>query len=248
MAPLILAGGWLLLVLGGLAIGATSIGGVLVVPALTALMGHALPTAIAVSSLAFLATGLWALASTRRWGLDTMRSEKHLMLAALVGAIVGASLTPWVPAAWVRAWIGTLALVSGLYGLWRARSMAQTGHVRHWPNRNGQWLLGLAVGVGSALSGTGGPVLLLPWLLLTHRSLERSVAVAQVLQVPIAMAATTAHATAGRIDWELSAAVTLALLVGTAAGRRLARRLPLRPLQAAAAALLVATGTWFLFH
>ena len=245
---LLWVGGWLLLILGGLSIGATAIGGVLVVPALTALMGHSLPTAIAVSSLSFLATGIWALASTKRWGLETLRSEKHLMLAALLGAIAGASLTPWIPAFWVRTWVGILALTSGLYGLWRARSAPLTGDVRGWLHQGSQWFLGLVVGAGSALSGTGGPVLLVPWLLLTHRPLERSVAVAQVIQVPIAFAATAAHFSAGRIDWELSAKVTLALLVGMVIGRSLAKRLPLRPLQIATAVLLVATGSWFLIH
>lgn len=247
MTPLTLVGGWLLLALGGLAIGATSIGGVLVVPALTALLGYDLPQAIAVSSLAFLATGLWALAATPRWGWDTLRREKHLMLAALLGAIAGACLTSWVPAAWVRAWVGALALSSGLYGLWRARHMALGHSERHWPHPGSQWVLGGCVGVGSALSGTGGPVMLLPWLLLTHRRLDRSVAVAQVLQMPIALAATATHASAGRIDWGLGAAVTLALLVGAAGGRRLAQRLPLQPLQVAAATLLVGTGSCFLF-
>lgn len=243
---LLLVGGWLLLILGGLSIGATSIGGVLVVPALTALMGYSLPTAIAVSSLSFLATGLWALASTHRWGLDTMRNEKHLMVAALLGAIAGASLTPFIPTFWVRTWVGILALTSGLYGLWRVRSAPTAGDVRSWQHRQSQWFLGSVVGAGSALSGTGGPVLLLPWLLLTHRPLERSVAVAQVIQVPIALAATAAHFSAGRIDWVLGATVTFTLLVGTALGRGLAKRLPLRPLQTATAVLLVATGSWFL--
>jgi uncharacterized protein len=244
-----LLGGGLLVMLAGLGIGATSIGGVLVVPALTLLAGVALPTAIAASSLAFLATGLWAMASVRRSGFAQAGSNPALLMSALVGAAVGASLTSLAPAPWVRAWIGALALASGLYGLyglWRLRRGMAHAAPLPWPGALAQAGIGLVVGFGSALSGTGGPVMLLPWLMLTRRSVDRAIAAGLMLQVPIALAASTAHAAAGRIDWSLSAIVAALLVVGVAAGRPLARRLSPGPLQACAALLLVVTGVWFL--
>ena len=245
MTPALL-GGWLLVALAGFGIGATSIGGVLVVPALTALVRVDLPGAIAASSLAFLVTGLLALASAGRGWRATLRPDAVLLIAALAGALAGAALTTTIPGAWIRAWIGVLALVSGLFGLWRLRAPASHEAGRAWPGPLAQAGLGLVVGAGSALSGTGGPVMLLPWLLLTGRPLLRAVALAQVLQVPIALAATAAHAAAGRIDWLLGAGVAGVLIAGAWAGRRAARRIPPRPLNAGTATLLIATGLWFL--
>ena len=107
-----------------------------------------------------------------------------------------------------------------------------------------QATLGLLAGIGSALSGTGGPVMLLPLLLLRRCDFERSVQVALVMQVPIALAATLTHASAGRFDLSAGAAVALVLLVGAEIGRRLARRWSQRSLQTATAVLLLATGVW----
>ena len=176
---------WLLIALAGAAIGATAIGGVLVVPVLTTLLGVPLPTAIAVSSLAFFVTGAFALSGTG--ALARVRHEGPLLAAALVGAATGATLTAWLPADAMRAWIGLLALVSGVHAVLRLRQATPTAE-RPWPGAPAQVALGLAVGVGSALSGTGGPVMLLPLLMLMQRPVARAIVAAQIIQLPIALA------------------------------------------------------------
>jgi uncharacterized membrane protein YfcA len=236
---------WAVIALAGAAIGATSIGGVLVVPALTTLLGVPLPEAIAASSLAFLVTGAYALTGNASGALAHLRRDAPLMLTALLGAGAGAALTAWAPGEAVRGWIGLLALASGAHALWRLhRPDPRADHP--WPGLGGQIALGLGVGLGSALSGTGGPVMLLPMLMLLRRPLSRAIVAAQVIQLPIAIAASGAHALAGRLDWRLGATIAVALLLGAWAGRRLARRANPRPLQAATAAVLLATGAWFL--
>ncbi len=235
---------WLLIALAGFAIGSTSIGGVLVVPALHHWMGLGIADAMAISSQAFFWTGLWVLLRLPRLGLDLLQRERVLLAAALLGAVLGAWLTPWVPAPWIRSWIGTLALASGVYGLWQARVHAGGTLTGVWPGTPTQIALGLLVGVGSALSGTGGPVMLLPLLMLRRCAFERSVQVALVLQVPIAMAATATHATAGRLDLSYGMAVAGVLLVSAEMGRRLSRRWSRRALQAGTAMLLIGTGLW----
>ena len=84
---------WLLIALAGLAIGATSIGGVLVVPALHRWMGLEIADAMALSSQAFWWTGLWALWRLPRMGLDLLRSDSVLLLMALFGAVLGVWLS-----------------------------------------------------------------------------------------------------------------------------------------------------------
>ncbi len=235
---------WLLVAVAGFAIGSTSIGGVLVVPALHQGLGLGIADAMAISSQAFCWTGLWVLLRLPRLGLDLLQRERVLLAAALLGAVLGAWLTTRVPAPWIRSWIGALALASGLYGLWQARARADSAASGDWPGASAQAALGLLVGVGSALSGTGGPVMLLPLLMLRRCAFERSVEVALVMQVPIALAATATHAASGRLDLGYGMAVALVLLVSAEMGRRVSRRWSRRALQAGTAVLLAGTGLW----
>lgn len=238
--------GWGLIVLAGLAMGATSIGGVLVVPALNLQMGLDLPEAIAISSQAFFWTSLWTVLRGPKGGLTCLRLEWRLLTASLVGAVLGAWLSAQVPGGWLRVWIGALALLSGLYGLGRAlrRTNAQTP--RAWPGWKEQSVLGACVGLGSALSGTGGPVMLLPYLMLSRRDFERSVATALVLQLPIAFSATTVHALDGRWDIQWGLATAAVLWMAMLAGKALAQKWSATALQAATAWLLLATGIWLM--
>lgn len=234
--------GWLLVALAGLAIGATSIGGVLVVPALHRWMGLSITDAMAVSSQAFAWLGLWVLWRQPHWGLPLVRREATLLCTALLGAVLGAWLSAHINAQSIARWIGTLALVSGSYGLWRA--FGRPAALRPWPGTATQALLGSLVGIGSALSGTGGPVMLLPLLMLQRCDFVRSVQVALVVQLPIALAATATHAAAGRLEVAQALLVALVLLAAAQLGQKLARPIPQPALQTATAVLLLATALW----
>lgn len=239
--------GLLLIALAGLAIGATAIGGVLVVPALHRWMGLDMADAMALSSQAFFWTGAWALWGLPGRGLALIRTHALLLSVALLGSVLGVWLSGQVPAPWLRSWVGALALISGGYGLWRVSGQGGAGgNAQAWPNAAVQAVLGLLVGIGSALSGTGGPVMLLPLLMLLRCDFARSVQVALVIQVPIAAAATATHAAADRLDLAWGLALALVLMAAAETGRRLSRRLSQRALQSATAVLLVGTGVWML--
>jgi len=242
---LLLAG--LLVLLAGAAIGATAIGGVLVVPALTGVAGLPVGTTIAASSFGFLLTGL--LGWRRTPGAQQAGDDVNwwpLHLAALAGAAAGALLVHLVPPGAVRLWVAALAAGSGLHTLWLLRRPAAPARAPLGPLA--MVLVGGAVGCGSALSGTGGPVLLLPVLMLLGLPTLPSVAAAQAVQLPIALAASTTHALAGRLDWTLGLAVGAALLAGAWAGRRAARRLDARRLRLATALALIVTGVVYASH
>lgn len=246
MTPALLLTGALVL-LAGLAIGATSIGGVLLVPALTAVAGLPLPAAIAATSVAFLMAGLWTLQLLVRQRDALPPALVPLVAAALVGAVIGAWLVPQVPARWVQGWIGVLALASGVYG-WFTAGRAATGH-RRWPGAATNAALGLLVGTGSALSGTGGPVLLLPLLLLAGLPAAPAVLAGLAVQIPIALASVTTHValgTLGAAQWPLGLAVGTLLVAGASLGARLARRASPAGLRRATAVVLVLTGLAFL--
>lgn len=234
-ATAILVAGWL--------IGATGIGGVLVVPALSQLEGMDLQRAIAASALAFAFPGAAAL-----WWLRSGSPAPGAQLSALVagavpGAVLGALLVHHIETRWLLAGLGLLALGSGLRGLYPAPVSTATAPSA-LPCATAA-VLGCAVGVGSALTGTGGPVLLVPLLMLWRQPLASTVAAAQAIQLPLALCASAAHWASGWLDFGLAAVLGVLLLAGSLAGQWCARRMRVHWLQQLVSLLLLATGAWF---
>jgi hypothetical protein len=225
--------------LAGLAIGATSIGGVLVVPVLGALAQVDPGRAVAAASLGFAFTGAaaWWLAPRPASGGGSLALDG----CALAGAALGALTLAWLPADGVRLTVGLIALGSGLYALF--------GRARHRATPLPAFalaLLGLVVGCLSAWSGTGGPVVLLPLLALLGVPAAMGVDAAQRVQLPVALAATAVNFAAGRLDIVLGLGIGVLVLAGWAGGRWLARRLPVPRLRQAVALALIATGLAYL--
>lgn len=234
-AAAILVAGWL--------IGATGIGGVLVVPALAQLEGTQLQRAIAASALAFGFPGAAALWWLHRSGAADSARLLPLLAGAIPGAVAGALLVHQVQARWLMGGLAALALISGLRGLRpRSASAARPGPIALGA---ASWVaLGAAVGLGSALTGTGGPVLLLPLLMLLRQPMLSTVAAAQAIQLPLALCASAAHAITGALDLGLALTLGGVLLAGSLVGLWCSRRMPLHGLQQLVSALLVATGGW----
>jgi uncharacterized membrane protein YfcA len=227
--------------LAGMMIGLTGIGGVLVVPALTELAGIRLERAIGTSMLCFFCAGVFAAAAhLRRVRLDAPRLLA-LALAAALGALAGSASLDWLPGRAVRLFIALLALASGLHVL--LRRQAAVG--QSIPSARVLAPLGLVVGYGSAISGTGGPVLLVPLLLALGTPATAAVALGLAAQLPITLTASIVNAFAGRIDLILGAALGAVLTVGALAGAWLSGRLSARAVSLAVGLALVAVGLWY---
>lgn len=224
--------------LAGLAIGATSIGGVLVVPVLGTLAQVDPGRAVAAASLGFAFTGAAA------WWLGPRPAGGGSLALdgfALAGAALGALTLAWLPAGGVRLTVGLIALGSGLYALF-----GREGSRAHRLPALALVLLGLVVGCLSAWSGTGGPVVLLPLLALLGVPAALGVDAAQRVQLPVALAATAVNLAAGRLDIALGLGIGVLVLAGWFAGRWVAQLLPVPRLRQAVALALIATGLAYL--
>lgn len=146
------------------------------------------------------------------------------------GALAGALLVHTVPTTGADLWLAALATVSGLYGL--ASLLAAQGE-RPMPGAAMLAVLGSAVGLGSALSGTGGPVLLLPLLLLGRTATAP------------ALAASAAHWLGGHLPLVLGLKTGALVTAGVLAGQVLARKMPVRALRASASLCLLAVAGWY---
>lgn len=242
------AGTSALILLAGWLIGATGIGGVLVVPVLGAMEGLAVPHAIAASALAFALPGalaLWRLRGHTE-GLRATGGTSPLPVAGLIwgavpGSLLGAAGVHHIGNAWLLAGLAVLALGSGLRGL-RAPDAVPSATTTLTPAQSVG--LGALVGLGSGLSGTGGPVLLVPLLMALRQPLPATVASAQAIQLPVALSAGAMHAWSGVLDLALALQLGAVLLLGSLAGQWAATRLAVARLQLLVSLLLIGTGLW----
>eukprot|EP00037_Helgoeca_nana_P004394 m.45299 g.45299 ORF g.45299 m.45299 type:complete len:292 (+) comp15183_c0_seq1:286-1161(+) len=108
--------------------------------------------------------------------------------------------------------------------------------------------IGLFDGFGSALTGTSGPVILLPILIALRWEILDALGSAQAVQTPIAGAATIAYVTLrpGTIDFVLGACLMAGLVPGALVGAHLAHRVPLRKLKLLVSAILVFAATFLI--
>jgi len=237
----------------GLGIGMTGIGGVLVVPGLGMLGGVPITRAVPASTFAFLFTGVAALQhvqwARRRAVADATAPATlppsalwALLVAALAGAGLGALSLRWLPALVLHSGVALLALGSGLQAL-LARPPAD-GPART-PAAGALAAIGLLVGIGSAWSGTGGPILLLPLLLWRGTPTRAAIAMAQAVQLPIALAATAVNWRTGLLDIPLGLGLGALLVLGWLAGVALAARVPTAALRTGLGGLLVGVGLWY---
>lgn len=228
----------------GALIGATGIGGVLLVPALTQIEGLPVRAAVTTSSFAFAFPGITALWWLRQSPSTDRSGLLPLAAGALPGAWLGGQGVHALEVAWLLSGIAALALFSGLRSLRPAATIAPGTAFEFGPVSMAA--LGLAVGTLSALTGTGGPVILIPLLMLLKFQLPRTVAAAQVIQLPVALSASAAHWTSGALDWTIALGAGALLMAGSLIGQRVARRVDVGVLQHVVALLLVATGLWLL--
>ena len=218
----------------GMLVGCVGIGGVIVVPALVYLAGYTLPTAIAAAMGAFIVSGLvgsyaYAKAGSIRW-----RMTWPLSLAALPCAFGGALLVSSVPPALLELAIGVLTAGSGVHGLTSRRHHGIAA--------------GAVTGLVSALTGTGGPLVLVPILVALDVPTLASIGLAQAVQLPIAVAATGGFLISGLLEMPLWLALAAGIAVGTWIGAKAAHALPTATLRRLVSALLVIVGAAMLLR
>src|SRR3954453_22937139 len=176
MTPLLTAG--IAAVILGIAIGATGIGGVLLVPILTMALGIDVKRAIAAALLSYLPGCAVAVVLYARRGSMVWKDVWPLCLAALPGAWAGALAARDMPALLLEAAIGALLLMGGLYAWRTPRDVPVAGR------RLGTSTL-LALGGGtafvSALTGAGGAFVLLPMLLLLNMPVLPAIGLGQAI-------------------------------------------------------------------
>jgi uncharacterized protein len=227
----------------GVLIGAVGIGGVLLVPALTLVAGISVHQAVPVCTLSFMATGVIGVIVYARHGSIQWPKVFWLCLGAVPAAFLGSISLLSIPTIVVMLLVAALMIVSGIDALIKAyRPPAQARASRQLKPAH-YIVIGAITGFGSAITGTGGPLILVPILIFLSLPVLTAVGLSQAIQLPIAAFASAGNWMSGNLNFDLALAIATVLVVGAFAGALLVHRLPSEPIRKLTAILLVFFGT-----
>lgn len=224
----------------GLLIGCIGIGGVIVVPALVYVVGIPIQTAIAGAIMGYLFTGLvgtavYARHKSIRWDMTVW-----LWAGAMPAALIGAWFIHLTDPLLLEFFIGALALLSGLTAL---RPPFSAGAKAQSLSKPALAAVGAVTGYASAVTGTGGPLVLVPILTWLRVPVLTAIGLGQAIQLPIAALATAGNIAFGEPDLMLGLLLAVGLSIGTLAGAQLAHKMPRAMLgHAISGALLIVGG------
>ncbi len=135
--------------------------------------------------------------------------------------------------------MAALIVSSGLRAIFKKPALKQD-ELR--VNRNKLVLIGLATGFGSALTGTGGPVLLLPIFIFFNIPALVAIGVSQAIQLPIAVFASVGFYLYGDIDFALGVLLGIIQAIAVVVGAQIAHKVSQNRLRQIVAITLVSTG------
>ncbi len=233
------------LVIGTL-IGVVGVGGVLLAPVLILFGGLEPHEATATALCCFVPVGITSAVHYRVALLQPRSLERRLVIGLVLGAITGALLNGALPAMVLTAVLGGVAGISGLWMLFRP-STENPLERESLPTGVGA-IFGSVIGCGSGLSGTSGPVLLVPVLIAARVPISKAVAVSQASQAIIAPAGAIAYLSTVNLNYLLTAGLSVTVALGHLGGRMAAPLLAGKSQHTLAAVVLLVTATLMFVH
>ncbi len=225
-------------------IGCVGIGGVILVPLLSYIVGVDIHTAIAAAMFAFLISGatgtlLYAKSRSINWNMAAW-----LWAGAMPAAFAGALAASVLPKTSLELCLGLLTAITGLHSL-KERGRPQQETDRQ-PPPAALIAIGAVTGILSALTGTGGPLVLIPILMWCRVPVLMAIGLSQAIQLPIGLLATGGNIYAGSLDLAMGCTLGVGISLGTIGGGKIAHRLPRTILRTIVSILLIVVGSLIL--
>ena len=229
--------------IAGLLIGAAGIGGVILVPLLVYVAGIDIHTSIAASVAAFFVSGLVGTVVYSQRGIIQWQDFVSVCVGAIPGALLGAFVLPKIESHFLTLFIALVLILSASRQFLHNDSSNPVNPTRNRPKYQ-LALVGLVTGFLSVLSGTGGPLVLLPLLTWLSVPLITAIGLSQVIQLPIASFATLGNVLNSLIDWKLVIFLAFGIAFGSFVGAKAAERLPVAHIKTLVAFLLFGSGVY----
>jgi len=229
--------------IAGLLIGAAGIGGVILVPLLVYVAGIDIHTSIAASVAAFFVSGLVGTVTYSQRGIIQWPDFVSVCVGAIPGALLGAYVLPEIESYFLTLFIALVLILSAVRQFIHSDSSNPVDPTRNRPKYQLAFV-GLVTGFLSVLSGTGGPLVLLPLLTWLSVPLITAIGLSQVIQLPIASFATLGNVLNSLIDWKLVIFLAFGIAFGSFVGAKAAERLPVAHIKTLVAFLLFGSGVY----
>ena len=235
-------------------------GGVVIVPALTVLLGFELKAATGTSLAALLMpVGIFAVIAYHRAGLLRLSTAVPVAVGLIFGAIVGANIALGLETQTLQQLYGIFLLwidwrfaePRKFYAAYRAGTLRQPAAKPPDTVEASLWMLllvGLGAGVLSGMFGIGGGVVIVPALVALLK-FDQKLAVGTslaALLLPVSAGAVVAYYQAGMLDFGVAALVAGGLIVGAFGGAKLAISLPSSTVKRLYGIFLIIIGLRFL--
>lgn len=205
------------LVVGGL-VGLCGVAGFLLPMFYTASLGLNVSEGLALSFAAFIVSGVLGSWNYKKAGNLDLAFGLRLSAGSLAGAVLGVRLNLVIPEEKVKLLLYLVVLLSGLSILFRKDKEIKSGEKRFSIERNLPMtlLLGFLTGAVCSLSGAGGPVLVMPLLVVFGIPIRKAVGVALFNSIFIGIPAVTGYL--AQCDLKKLLTLLLAALAAHAAG------------------------------
>ena len=241
----------------GWSIGICGIAGFLLPMLYTAALGYSVELALAASFLAFLVSGVIGSVNYYKAGNLAVKECLKLSVGSIIGAYFGVVLQGMITQSAAKTILYLVVLVSGLsimYRLWQEKHRIidadeQAGSASGIV-KNTLFLiaLGCVTGAICSLSGAGGPILVMPLLVMLGISPRVAVGIALLNSVFIAVPACIGYL--GRVDvgrvWELMTLVCISHGLGVMLGSKMAGIVPANALKIFVAVFSVGISLYML--
>ena len=227
----------------GTLIGTVGVGGILLTPLLIFFVGTELHLAQATSSFSFLFTGIVGVLMYARRKSISWHHVLWITIGIIPAALLGAKVNTILSGTALTIILATLIVFAGYNALSKHKDGS---HTTPSMNKAVLVLIGAGVGFGSSLTGTGGPVLLVPLLLSLGFMPLVTVGISQAIQLPIAIFATTGFYLYGQIDFQLGFTLGIVQAVGVIIGATIAHALPSAQLRSVVAITLIGVGLFMI--
>ncbi len=235
----------LIALLAGILIGTIGIGGVILAPLLSFVLKIDLHVAMSASSLSFLLPGIVGTVTYAKKGSIVWEAVLWLSVGIIPAALLGARANTSLDTDVLVLIVAGLIAFSGI-NVFISRQN-ESGVIPVF-RRALLIFIGVVVGFGSALTGTGGPVLLVPILVTLHYPTLKTIGNSQAIQLPIAVFAVIGFWLYGQIDLGLGLYLGFVQAIGVFIGAQIAHRLPVVQLRRLVAVALTGVGALMIWQ
>ncbi len=223
----------------GVLIGCVGIGGVLLVPILTYIFGIDIHVAIAAAMFSYMFSGVVGTLIYAKKGSIKWPQTIWLIIGAAPAAFVGARVTLSIPGQYLEFLIALFVVAAGINAMRNHKSMDSSLYIT---KPYALFSIGVVTGIGSALTGTGGPLIIVPIMVSLKVAAHTAIGFSQAIQLPIASLATFGNFLYGSVDLIVGGVIASGIIIGSMYGAKLAHLFSSTIMKRIVALVLVAVG------